>query len=219
MRPTTPALQSRSVKTRIRWPKPTKPSPITVGKLAQITPWLQGNIRSNARGTSALPRTSTPARRHAPNASCSSPDACIRWAKCTTAPQRWTGWCKSRSAASRSPRRLPRRRGATLVSISSTRLVTSTSPSRSSARCACSMVWSRSSTRSPQFSRSPRPSGVRQINIRFRGSSSSTRWTASAPTFSTLSKRFASGSARARCRFKCRSVPKTSSKASSTSSR
>ena len=64
-----------------------------------------------------------------------------RWARCTTAPPSWTGWSRSRSAASRSP---PRRRPASgrgwttaspsTASTSSTRRATSTSPSRWSAR-------------------------------------------------------------------------------------
>jgi elongation factor G len=55
----------------------------------------------------------------------------------------WTGWSRSRSAASRS--RPPRRpaSGTTTASTSSTRPATSTSPSRSSVRCACSTARSR----------------------------------------------------------------------------
>jgi len=40
--------------------------------------------------------------------------------KCTTAPPRWTGWCRSRSAESRSPRGKPPASGATTASTSST---------------------------------------------------------------------------------------------------
>ena len=79
-----------------------------------------------------------------------------RSAKSTRAPPPWTGWSRSRSAASRS--RPPRRpaSGRTTRSTSSTRRATSTSPSRWSGRCACSTVRSRSSTASPAWSRRPR---------------------------------------------------------------
>ena len=63
--------------------------------------------RSNARATSASWPTSMPARRRRPSASCSTPAAATRSARCTKAPRRWTGWSRSRSAASRSRR--PRR--------------------------------------------------------------------------------------------------------------
>ncbi len=69
-------------------------------------------------------------------------------------------------------------------STSSTRPATSTSPSRSSARCACSTARSRCSTRSPASSRSRRRSGARPTSTTCRGSPTSTRWTASAPTSS-----------------------------------
>ena len=50
--------------------------------------------------------------------------------------------------------------------------------------CACSTARSPSSTPSPASSRSPRPSGARPTSTACRGSPSSTRWTASAPTSS-----------------------------------
>ena len=55
--------------------------------------------------------------------------------------------------------------------------VTSTSPSRWSARSACSTGPSRSSTVSPASSRSPRRCGARPTATRCRGSASSTSWT------------------------------------------
>ena len=57
----------------------------------------------SATGTSAFRRTSTPARRRRPSASCSTPGSRTRSARCTTAPPSWTTWSRSRSAGSRSP--------------------------------------------------------------------------------------------------------------------
>ena len=71
-----------------------------------------------------------------------------RSARCMKAPRRWTGWSRSRSAASPSRRPRPPASGATTASTSSTRRATSTSPSRSSARCACSTARSPCSTAS-----------------------------------------------------------------------
>ena len=48
-----------------------------------------------------------PGRRRRPSASCTIPARTTRSARCTKAPRRWTGWSRSRSAASRSRR--PRR--------------------------------------------------------------------------------------------------------------
>jgi hypothetical protein len=62
---------------------------------------------SSATGTSASRRTSTPARPRRPSASCSTPASRTRSARCTTARPRWTGWSRSRSAASRSRRPPP----------------------------------------------------------------------------------------------------------------
>ena len=58
---------------------------------------------SSATGTSASRRTSTPARPRPRSASCSTPASRTRSARCTTAPPSWTGWSRSRSAASPSP--------------------------------------------------------------------------------------------------------------------
>ena len=92
----------------------------------------------NEPGTSASWPTSMPGRRRRPSGSSSTPGSPTRSARCTKAPPSWTGWSRSRSAASRSRR--PRRpaSGATSASTSSTRPATSTSPPKSSARCACS---------------------------------------------------------------------------------
>ena len=48
-----------------------------------------------------------PARRRRPSASSITPAGRTRSARCTKAPRRWTGWSRSRSAASPSPRRRP----------------------------------------------------------------------------------------------------------------
>ena len=170
-----------------------RPLPLVTASKERKGPWLHGNIRSSEREILALPRTSMPARRRVPNAFCSIPAACTKSAKCTTAPRRWTGWCRSRNAALRSRRRRPQPRGAIPVSILSIRLGTLTSRSKSNVRCACSTVWSRSSIRLPPFSRSPKRFGVRRTNIKCRASSSSTRWTGWVPISSTWSTRFANG--------------------------
>ena len=137
---------------------------------------------SRRLATSGSWRTSTPVRRRRPSASSITQVGPTRWGRFTRARPSWTGWSRSRSAASRSPRRPPPASGTATGSTSSTRPATSTSRSRSSARCACSTARSRCSTRSPASSRSPRPCGARPTSTTCRGSPTSTRWTASAPT-------------------------------------
>ena len=73
-----------------------------------------------------------PERRRRPSASSIIPASPIRSAKSTTAPRPWTGWSRSRSAASRSRLPRPPRSGTTSASTSSIRPATSTSPSKSS---------------------------------------------------------------------------------------
>ncbi len=126
--------------------------------------------------------------------------------RCTRAPRRWTGWRRSRSAASRS--RPPRRRrcGTTIASTSSIRPGTWTLRSRSSGACASSTAPSPSSTPSPASSPSPRPSGGRPTSTRCRGSRSSTRWTAPAPISSPPCSRWSTASARTRSRSSSRSA-------------
>ena len=82
-----------------------------------------------------------PARRRRPSASSITPASPTRSAKSTTAPRRWTGWSRSRSAGSPSPRpprppsgRPTTARAPSTGSTSSTPPATSTSPSKSSAR-------------------------------------------------------------------------------------
>ena len=132
--------------------------------------------------------TSTRARPRRPSASSTTPARPTRSVRSTRAPRRWTTWCRSRSAASRSRRPPPPASGTTTASTSSTRPATSTSPSRSSGRCACSTAPSRCSTRSPASSRRPRRCGARPTSTACRACASSTRWTASAPTSSAPSQ-------------------------------
>ena len=95
---------------------------------------------------------------------------------------RWTGCPRSRSAASPSrPLQRPRS-GPIIVSTSSIRPGTWTSPSRWSAACACSTVRSSCSTAWPAWSPSPRRSGARPTDTACPGSASSTSSTAPAPT-------------------------------------
>ena len=61
----------------------------------------RSNLQSSA--TSASWPTSTPARRRRPSASSTTPAAPTRSARSTRALPSWTGWSRSRSAASRSP--------------------------------------------------------------------------------------------------------------------
>ena len=67
----------------------------------------------------------------------------------------------------------------------------------------------RSSTPSPASSPSRRPSGARPTSTGSRASPTSTRWTASAPTSQTRSRRCATASAPTRCRSSSRSAPRT----------
>ena len=140
-----------------------------------------------------------PVRPPLPSGCSTTPGSITRSVKCTKAPPRWTGWCRSRSAASRSRRPRPPVSGATIGSISSIRPDTSISRSRSSAPCACSTARWRCSARSAESSRSPRPCGARPTSIAFRASRSSTRWTAWAPTSSAWSGRSATSSRPSRC--------------------
>ncbi len=137
--------------------------------------------RSQHRDHGAHRRRARPRR---PSGSSTTPGAPTRSARSTRARRSWTGWSRSRSAASRSRARPPPASGATRGSTSSTRPATSTSPSRWSGRCASSTARSRCSTRSPGSSRRPRRSGGRPTSTTCRGCASSTRWTASAPTSS-----------------------------------
>ena len=101
---------------------------------------------------------------------------------------RWTGCPRSRSAASPSrPRQRPRS-GPTIVSTSSIRPDTWTSPSRSSAACACSTARSSCSTAWRVWSPSPRRSGARPTGTACPASASSTSSTAPAPTSGAASQ-------------------------------
>ena len=151
---------------------------------------------SNGIVISASVLTLMPVKPRPPNACCFTPVSRTRWAKCTTAPRLWTGWSRSRSAASPSHPRPPPVSGrgwtATIpntASTSSIRPVTSISRSKSSARCACSTARAWSIARSAACSRNRKPSGARPSNTACRGSRSSTRWTARARISSRSSTR------------------------------
>ena len=141
-----------------------------------------------------------PVRPLPPSASSTTPAGPTRSARCTTARPSWTGWSRSRSAASPSPRRPPPASGATARSTSSTRRATWTSRPRSSAACACWTARWRCSTPWRACSRSRKRCGARRTSTRFRESASSTRWTGWAPTSSSRWKRIVS-------RLKCKPVP------------
>ena len=147
------------------------------------------------------------------NASCITRGDRTRSVKSMKARPPWTGWNRSRSAASRlrRPRRpLP---GKTCRSTSSTRRATSTSRLKSSGRCACWMARSPCSTRSPVCSRSRKRFGGRRTSIRFRAFASSTRWTGWARISSIRWIRSWTGCGRGRCRFRFRWARKRNSRA------
>ena len=73
----------------------------------QATPHAHDSPHSRRHGTSASWRTSTPARRRRPSASSITPAGPTRWARSRGRRGRWTGWSRSRSAASRSRRPRP----------------------------------------------------------------------------------------------------------------
>ncbi|EKE16707.1 MAG: hypothetical protein ACD_10C00842G0005 [uncultured bacterium] len=155
-------------------------------------------IRSNAIVTSASLRTLMPARPRPPSAFSTTPASPTRSAKSMTAPRRWTGWSKSKSAGSRSPRLRPPPSGnARLIrvwrtlrktssaSTSSTPPATLTSPLKSNVRWPFLMALSFCWTATQVWNRKPKPCGVRLTATRFRVSSSSTRWTRPALISST----------------------------------
>ena len=154
----------------------------------------------NGPATSVSPRTLMPARRPRPSAFSFTPVLSTKWAMSMRAIRLPIGW--SRSANVASPSRLPpfpvhgtprgaRGRESSSALISSTLLATWTSRPRSSAHSASWMVRSLCSAPSPAFNRSPRRSGGRQTNTKFRASLSSIRWTAREPIFSVPSPRCA----------------------------
>ena len=91
---------------------------------------------STGSATSGSWPTSTRARRRRPSGSSTTPGAPTRWGRYTRRRRHGLDGRRSRSAASRSPRRRRRRSGATFASTSSIRPGTWTLRSRSSARCA-----------------------------------------------------------------------------------
>ena len=80
-----------------------------------------GHTPSSAPATSASWPTSTPARPPRPSGSSTTPAATTRSVRSTRARPPWTGWSRSRSAASPSPRPPRPASGTTTASTSSTR--------------------------------------------------------------------------------------------------
>ena len=96
--------------------------------------------------------------------------------------------------------------------------VTSTSPSKSSAACACSTAPCACSIPTRASSRRPRPSGARATSTAFRASSSPTRWIRPAPISINACRISLTASAPSRLRSSFRSVPRIISRAWSISS-
>ena len=120
---------------------------------------------------------------------CFIPASTTRLVRFTTAQPQWTGWLKSKSAELPSPPLQQRRSGkgwisnmTNTASILLIPLATWTSRLKLSARCVYSTVLLLSFVLRQGSSHSQKPSGVRQINMVFRGFVSSTRWTAMVPT-------------------------------------
>ena len=169
-----------------------------------------------------------------PNVSFTTPASLTRSAKCMMALRRWTGWSRSRSAASRSrllrrlrsgpPKMRPwircrtRKRCAqtcrSTASTSSTHQATLTSRLKLNVRCACSTVQWLCLTVLPALSRNPKPYGVRLTNTAFRGCVSSTSSTVPAQTFITAYSRSSIVWVRTRWCFTCRSARKAISRVS-----
>ena len=114
--PAGPAARSGTPGFVIRERRPAR----AIGRRRSIWSW-HARRPSSDTATSASWRISMPARRRRPSGSSITPGGPTRSARCTRAPRRWTGWSRSRNAASRSPR--PRRpaSGTTTASTSSTR--------------------------------------------------------------------------------------------------
>ena len=102
--------------------------------------------------------------------------------------------------------------GTASASTSSTRQATSTSPSRWSARCACSTAPCACSTATRAWSRRPRRSGARATSTACRASSSPTRWIRPAPTSTCASPTSRRSWAPGRCRCSSRSARESSFK-------
>ena len=107
--------------------------------LSAVVPIIQGSTQgrswlaplpSSFIATSASSPTSTPARPRRPSGSSSTPASTTRWARSMTARRPWTGWSRSRSAASPSPRRRPRPSGGARPSSSRTAIASTSSTPR-----------------------------------------------------------------------------------------
>ena len=105
--------RSRSAKTPIGWRRPIAPSRITggedatAGELSEESTHAPHRIPSKTTAISASWPTSMPGRRRRPSGFSITPARATRSAKSMRARPPWTGWSRSRSAAS--PSRRPRR--------------------------------------------------------------------------------------------------------------
>ena len=146
------------------------------------------NILLRIRGISVSWRILTRAKPPPPSGSCSTPAAPTDWARPTRARLLWTGWSRSRSAASPSRLPPPPAFGSTAASISSTPRGMWTSPLRWSAASACWTVPLPCCAPRAVSSPRPRRSGARPINTTCPVWFTSTRWTSRAQTSSTSSR-------------------------------
>ena len=157
------------------------------------------------------------------SASCTTPALRTRSVRCTMVPPRWTGWCRSRSEASRLPRLPPQHSGTTTrrntKSTLSTLRDTSTSPWRWSGRCACLTVPSPHSAPWVVWNRRAKPSGARPTSTMCPVSPMSTRWTAPAPTSWKWPARCATSWVPTRAPSSCLLAPRRTSRVWWTSSR
>mgnify|MGYP003693928845 CR=1 FL=1 len=150
------------------------------GRVASVLLTARQVHHSRASATSASWPTSMPGRRLRPSASSTTPARPTRSARCTKAPPRWTGWSRSRSAASRS--RPPRRpafwtRNGIEYRIN---IIDTPGPRRLHRRGRALAARARRrrrrcSTRSPASSRRPRRCGARPTATACRASSSSNK--------------------------------------------
>ena len=143
-----------------------------------------------------------PGRPRRRSASCFIRERRTASARCTRARPPWTGWSRSRSAASRLHRRRRPVPGTTFASTLSIHPATWTLPPRWSARCACWTAPSLYLTQCTGCSRSRKKSGGRRISTVFREFVSSTRSTRWVRISNMPSIPSASASARSRWRFK-----------------
>ncbi len=129
----------------------------------------------------------------------------------TRAPRRWTGWSRSRSAASRSRRLPPPPSGPTIASTSSTRPATWTS--RSEVERSLRVLDGAIALFDSVAGVEPQSETVWRQADKYSVPRIAyiTRWTASGRTSTRASRRWSTAWARTRCRSSCRSGPRATS--------